>query len=344
MTRSPFVRFLIAVFCVIFLVLGGTIGYTLIEGWSLGDSLYMTFITLTTVGFGEVRPLSDTGRHFTIIFLVFSIATVGYSFTILISYIFEGILLQSMRERRMRKNVRKIRDHYIICGFGDTGREVALEFKRSKVKYVVVDINPEASHLVRDESILFIKGDASDDEVLIEANIEQARGLVSVLPDDEANVFVVLTARQLNPGLMIVAQASEERTIRKLVKAGANRVISPKQIAGRRLASIVLRPSVVNFLDVIVEGVEGVDVPMRLEEVRIDEGSPLIDKTLRESGLGQSTGALIVGIHGPGGRTRINPTSTSSIASAKIRDKDILIALGSEEQIERLRSFVRAGK
>ena len=339
---SPFLRFLIAFFSVVLLVLGGTVGYTLIEGWSLGESLYMTFITLTTVGFGEVRPLSDAGRHFTIVFLIFSIATVGYSFTILIAYIFEGLFLQTMRERRMKKNVKKIRDHFVICGFGDTGKEVALEFKRSKMKFVVVDIDPEASRLTRDESLLFIKGDASDDEVLIEANIVQAQGLVSVLPDDEANVFVVLTARQLNPGLLIVSQASEERTIRKLMKAGANRVISPKQIAGRRLASIVLRPSVVNFLDIIVEGVGGVDVPMRLEEVRIEEGSPLVDKTLRESGVGQSTGALIVGIHGAGGRTRVNPTSTSSIASARLRENDILIALGSEEQIDKLRAFVNS--
>ena len=340
----PFLRFLIAICSVIALVLGGTIGYTLIEGWPLGDSLYMTFITLTTVGFGEVQPLSDAGRHFTIVFLIVSIVTVGYSFTILISYIFEGILLQTMRERRMIKNIRRIKDHFIICGCGDTGREVALEFKRSGVKFVVIDINPEESQLARDESILFIKGDAVYDEVLMEANIEHAKGLVSVLPEDESNVFVVLTARQLNPNLMIVAQASEERTIRKLVKAGANRVISPKQIAGRRLASIVLRPSVVNFLDVFVEGVEGVEIPMRLEEVQIAKGSPLIDKTLRVSGLGQSTGALIVGIHGPGGRTRVNPTTTTSLASVRLREQDTLIALGSDEQIEKLKSFVHHGR
>jgi voltage-gated potassium channel len=339
---SPFLRFLIAFFSVVLLVLGGTVGYVLIEGWSLSDSLYMTFITLTTVGFSEVRPLSDAGRHFTIVFLIFSIATVGYSFTILITYIFEGLFFQTMRERRMKKNVKKIKDHFIICGFGDTGKEVALEFKHSKMKFVVVDIDPESSRLTRDESILFIKGDASDDEVLMEANIEQAQGLVSVLPDDEANVFVVLTARQLNAGLLIVSQASEERTIQKLMKAGANRVISPKQIAGRRLASIVLRPSVVNFLDVIVGGVGGVDVPMRLEEVRIEEGSPLVGKTLRESGVGQSTGALIVGILGAGGRTRVNPTSTSSIASARLLENDILIALGSEEQIDKLKIFVNS--
>ncbi len=340
---SPFVRFLIAICSVILIVAGGTIGYSLIEGWPFEDSLYMAFITLTTVGFNEVHPLSEAGRHFTIIYLIFSIATVGYSFTTLISYIFEGLFIQTMRERRMKKNIKRIKDHYIICGCGDTGREVALEFKRAGVKFLIIDTNPEKSELGRDESILFIKGDAVNDEVLIEANIEHARGFVSVLPDDEANVFTVLTARQLNAGLLIVAKASEERTIRKLIKAGANRVISPKQIAGRRLASIILRPSVVNFLDIIIEGA-GVDVPMRLEEVLVDPESPLVGKTLRESGVGQSTGALIIGIHDTGGRTRVNPTSTMSIASAKLRENDTLIASGSEEQLEKLKAFVKKGK
>ncbi len=341
---SPSVRFLIAVFSIILLVCVGTIGYNLIEEWSLGDSLYMTFITLTTVGFGEVRPLSDAGKNFTIIFLIFSILTVGYSFTTLITYIFEGILLKTMRERRMTKNIRRVKDHYIICGCGNTGREVAHEFKRSGVRFVMIDIDPERSEIARDEDVLFIQGDAVDDEVLLDANIEQARGLVSVLPEDEANVFVVLTARQLNPGLMIVSQATEKRTIGKLMKAGANRVISPKSIAGRRLASIVLRPSVVNFLDVFVESVEGVEVPMRLEEVKVAENSPLIGKSISESGLGQSTGALIVGIHGPMGRTRVNPTATSFIASVELQENDTLIALGSQEQIDKLKGFVKRGR
>jgi voltage-gated potassium channel len=341
---KPFARFLIAICSVIAIITGGTIGFHLIEGWTISESLYMAYITLTTVGFSEVRPLSETGRYFTIVFLTCSFLTFGYSFAILISYLFEGILVQTMRERRMMKNIKKMKDHYIICGCGDTGREVALEFKRSNLRFVVVDKEPESSQLARDESILFIKGDAVDDEVLLESNIEYAKGLVSVLPDDEANVFVVLSARQLKPDLMIVTQANEERAIGKLMKAGANRVISPKQIAGHRLASIVIRPTVLNFLDVIVKGVEGVDVPMRLEEVEIRTGSPIIDQTLRESGLGQSTGALIVGIHGPEGHTRVNPTTTTSLASVRLREQDTLIALGSQEQIDKLKDFVKQGK
>jgi len=338
---SAFMRFFIAFLLLVLLIAGGTVGYTLIEGWPITDSLYMTFITLTTVGFGEVHPLSEEGRHFTIVFLIVSVAIVGYSITILFTYIFEGIILKAMRERRMKRSIKRIKDHYIICGCGDVGREVALEFKRANVKFLIIDREPESSSLARDESVLFVKGDAIDDEVLLELNIEQAKGLVSALPDDESNVFVVLTARQLNPRLTIVSQAEEERTVRKLLKAGANRVISPSKIAGHRMASIILRPSVVNFLDVMVDGAA---FSMRIEEVPVETGSPLVNKNLREAGIGQHTGAIIVGINGPDGRTKVNPSAETTLSTVPIRENDILIAMGNEEQLKHLRNFVRHGR
>ena len=338
---STFLRFLIAFILLVVLITVGTFGYSLIENWSLLDSLYMTFITITTVGFGEVHPLSPHGKQFTVIFLIFSIITVGYSITTLINYVFEGILFNAVREQRMKRSVKKLKDHYIICGCGDLGREVALEFKRSKVKYLIIDLDPENSELSRDESILFLKGDAVEDEVLFEANIRQAKGLVSALPDDESNVFVVLTARQINPNLIIVSQAEEERTIRKLLKAGANRVISPYQIAGRRLASLVLRPAVVNFLDIVTDR-EGMS--MRIEEIKVQRGSPLVSKTLKESGIGQHTGAIIVGVDSKDGITRINPSSTISLSSIEINEDDILLALGNEDQLNLLKEFIKKGK
>jgi voltage-gated potassium channel len=338
---SAFLRFLIAFFLLLLVIVFGTAGYSIIEGWPVDDSLYMTFITITTVGFGEVRPLSAQGRHFTIILIVFSIATVGYSVTILFSYLFEGIILNAMREYRMKRSIKRMKDHYIICGCGDVGREIALEFKRTKVKFLIIDREPENSELARDESVLFIKGDAIDDEVLLEANIEQARGLVSALPEDESNVFVVLTARQLNPRLTIVSQAEEQRTIRKLLKAGANRVISPSQIAGQRMASIILRPSVVNFLDIMVDSA---NVSMRLEEVTIEPGSPLVNKNLREAGIGRSTGAIILAINGPDGKTKVNPSASINLSNIPLREKDVLIAMGSEDQLQHLRAFVKRGK
>jgi voltage-gated potassium channel len=337
----PVVRFLIAFVLLCLLVLAGTLGYRWIEGWPLGDSLYMTFITMTTVGFGEVRPLSPQGQHFTIVFLILSIGTFGYSVTVLISFIFEGQIVQAMRERRMKRTIRRIKDHYIICGGGDVGREIAREFQRARSRFLVIDKNPQSSDLARDESVIFVEGDASDDEVLLEANIERAAGLLAALPDDEDNVFIVLTARQLNPRLMIVSQASERPTFRKLIKAGANRVISPKEIAGQRMASFILRPSLVNFLDVMVGGEE---LGMRIEEVPVSPGSPLIDKNLREAGIGQHTGAIVVGINDQNGRTRVNPTTTSTLSSITLKEGDVLIALGNDEQLGRLGTFVRKGK
>ncbi len=338
---SPTVRFGLAFFLLVLLIAGGTVGYTLIEGWPLIDSLYMTFITITTVGFGEVRPLSDMGKHFTIIFLVFSIATVGYSVSTLIGFIFEGQILRAMQERRMLRRIKRLRDHFIICGGGGIGREVALEFQRAKARFVIVDREPESSDLAGDESIPFIRGEAEDESVLQEANIDRAKGLVAALPDDESNVFVVLTARQLNPDLLIVSKAADERTIKKLMKVGANRVISPYQTAGRRMASIFLRPSIVSFLDVMVEGGE---IPMRIEEIGIPKGSPLIGKNLRDANIGQSTGAIIVGINAPDGHTRVNPSATAVLSSVILREGDVLIALGSEEQLSRLQAFSRRGR
>lgn len=337
---SPFLRFSIAFLFLVILIGGGMIGYSLIEGWSLRDSLYMTFITITTVGYGEVEPLSPRGKIFTVVFLIFSVATVGYSATTIIAFIFGGEILRAMKERRMTRQIKRLRNHYIICGGGGIGREVALEFKRSGARFVVVDKEPERSELGSDESILFVRGVAEDDSVLQEAGIERAKGLIAALPEDESNVFVVLSARQLNPGLMIVSKAAEERTIQKLFKVGADRVISPYQTAGRRMASIMLRPSVLSFLDVIAEGG---DMPMRIEEVAVDKSSPLVNKNLRETNIGQHTGAVIVGINGPDGKTRVNPSATAMLSTVTLRQGDVLIALGSDEQINRLRQFARHG-
>lgn len=318
------------------LVAGGTFGYAAIEGWSLGDSLYMTMITVTTVGYGEVQRLSDAGRLFTIVLLLFSIAIAGYSVSTLISFIFEGQIVQLMRGRRMHRSISNLSDHYIICGCGVVGKEVALEFQHAGVPFVIIERDPENSELGRDESILFVEGDAEEEDTLTEAGIERARGLVAALRQDENNVFVVLTARQMQPDLTIVARAAEEKTEGKLIRAGADRVISPYQIAGRRIASVILRPTVMNFLDVVVEGG---DVTMRLEEVKVGSACDMVGKALRDSGIGKRTGAIIVGIQGKDGTARVDRTSDTPLSTVVIEEGDVLIALGSEEQIGSLKAF-----
>ena len=333
---TPIIRFFIALILLVIIIVGGTTGYVLIEDWSLLDSLYMTFLTITTVGFAEVHPLSDSGRQYTIILLIFSVFALGYTVTAFMGYLFEGQILHAVRERRMIRLMRRLKNHFILCGAGNVGREVALEFQRAGVRFVIVDKDPSVSELSKDESIMFIEGDAEDDDVLIEAGIMSARGLVSALPNDESNLFVVFTARQLNPNLLIIAQATEELTERKLIKAGANRVVSPVQIAGQRMASLVLRPSVVSFLEVMVRGG---DLSMRLEEIPIGAGSPLAGKTLRESGIGQETGAIVVGIDSAEGRTRVNPSANTVLSNIILSGGDVLIALGSEHQIALLQKF-----
>ncbi len=334
----PVVRFSIAFLLLIGLVAGGTFGYTAIEGWPIADSLYMTVITVTTVGYGEVNTLSLTGRQFTILLLLFSIGTAGYSVTTLISFIFEGQILQLVRGRRMERSIAALDDHYIICGCGVVGKEVAEEFRHAGEPFVIVERDPDESEMGRDESVLFVEGDAEEEETLLEAGIDRARGLVAALRQDEVNVFVVLTARTMNPDLTIVARAAEERTVKKLIKAGADRVISPYQIAGRRIASVILRPSVMDFLDVVVEGG---DITMRLEEVHVGAASPMVGCALRESGIGGETGAIIIGIQSADGQPRVDRTAGATIASVVIDEGHVLIALGDEGHLASLKAFAR---
>ncbi len=335
---SPLSRFFLTLFLVILVITIGAFGYSLIEGWSFQDALYMTFITISTVGFTEVHPLSTAGRQFTVVLLILSFATIGYSVTALINFIFEGQILDAVKERRMERRLRKIKNHYIICGCGDIGREVAYELKRANQPFVVVDRDRSQSELGRDESTLFVEGDATEDEVLVEAGVHTAAGLVSALPTDERNLFVVLTARQLNNRLRIVSQANDEWAIGKLRKAGADRVISPKQIAGRRMAAVILQPSVVEFLDVVT-GVS--NVAMRVEQIEIERSSSLEGHSLRDVEIGKHTGAIVIGINDQNGDTRVNPSGTETLSSIPLRAGDVIIALGNEAQIGRLKEFIR---
>ncbi len=325
-----------AVFLVV-LFSSGTAGFMIIEGWDLTESLYMALITLTTVGFSEVRPLSHTGRHFMIVFLIVGIATVGYSISTVVNYLFEGQMIESVRRRRTERIMKRMKNHYIVCGAGDVGREVVHEFRKSGTPHVVVERDPEHSELATESETVFIIGDASEEQVLKEARITDARGLIAVLPTDADNVFVTLTARQLNPDLVIIAKATDHQATTKLQRAGATRVITPSQIAGRRIASSVLRPSVVNFLDVIVDDSK---ISMRMEEFVVPEGSPLTDSTLREANLGQHTGAIVLTINDAFGNARTDPSQQAIVANTTIHVGDRLIALGSEFQLRQLEEFI----
>ena len=233
----------------------------------------------------------------------------------------------------MERALRRLHGHFIICGGGRFGREVAGEFARSQASYAVVDLDPDRCDLSGTHGLPFVKGDAGDDQALRKAGVERARGLVSALPEDDANLYVVLTARQLNPDLVIITQAAEQRSIDKLRLAGADRVVSPYLIAGRAMASALLRPSVVNFLD---EALYRETTALQIEQLRIPARSQLVGRSMRATAAVTATGATVVAIHRPDGTL----VSAAEALTTTVRNDDILVALGTAEQLQALTDLV----
>ena len=332
---SPHRRFLVAIALLLGVTIVGTAGFALIEGWPLNDSLYMAVITISTVGYGEVQALSAGGRMFTTGLIVVAIIVIWYSATSLVAYLLEGSILPVWRRRRMERAIRRLTGHYIVCGAGKFGRAVAAELAGEQVPFVMVDQDPEHCECAGDESLLFVEGNAEEDETLLAAGIERATGLISVLPSDDTNVFVVLSARQLNPSLKIVSQATGQQTVRKLEKVGADSVVSPYRSTGRRLAISLLRPSLTRFLD---EVLDRENRSLQLDEVAVPADSPLAGSTLRDSRIGDHASAVVVAIHG---RDMVRvPDATTTMADITLRAGYSLVAVGTEEQLGRLRELV----
>ena len=248
----------------------GTVGYHLIEGWSFLDSLYMTVTTLTTVGFREVQPLSTAGRVFTIGLIVTGVLTVFTTIAIVAQHIMSGEWSEPLRRRRMQRRIDDLRDHYIICAYGRVGRAAADELDEQGVPYVVVESQEALERLMEERGSPYIVGDPSGEAILHQAGIDRAKGLVSAVDSDAVNVYITLTARTLNPKLYIVARSSAPESVDQLYRAGADRVVSPYVLSGRRMASLAVHPSVVEFIDMVT-----VAPDLRLEEIVIRAGSPL---------------------------------------------------------------------
>lgn len=247
-------RLLRAIVILLSVVVMGVIGYMTIEGWSFLDSLFMTVITITTVGFNEVRPLSNGGEIFTIILIVVGVGGALYTLTALVEYILEGEFRGTLWRRRMKNSINHMSAHFILCGYDRVGREVARRFKEEGVKFVVVDRDEVASRKAEEEGCLYVTGDASSDTVLKEAGVERAKGVVVATGDDAENIFITLTARSVRPDIFVVARSSSKETEPKLRKVGADRVISPHSIGGRRMALLALRPASVEFVDMLMGG------------------------------------------------------------------------------------------
>jgi voltage-gated potassium channel len=323
------------------LLLFGTLGYMGIEEWEWGDSLYMTVITLTAVGYDEVHPLSPTGRIFTSFILAGGITGLGLWVAFLTSFVVELDLTPVLRRRRTEKEIKKMRNHVIVCGAGRTGSQVMEELLVAGESFVVIERDrakvEEIQELLPD--LVVVEGDATIDHFLEEAGVQKARGLIACLSADTDNLFVCLTARDLRSDLEIVARAYEEETVPKLYRAGANHVVSPNASGAIRMAAFMLRPSVVSFLDVATRSP---DLTLRLEQETVTETSPLAAQTLADARIPQNTGLIVIALRkrNPEGAEEAYSYVFNPVATTRLDPGDIMIVLGAPEQIRSLRAFV----
>lgn len=325
-----------AYFAVLFLV--ATVGYRRMEGWSWFESFYMSVTTVTSVGFMEVHPLSESGRTFTMIVIGFGVTGLGIWWALITALIVELDLGGALRRRRKMKEIEALNDHYVICGAGRVGSMVLREMQREGVPVVVIERDPDRAVSLEQANpdLLLICADATKERVLSEAHVHRARGLAACVADDGANLLVCLTARELNPKIATVARAYDEESMTRLRRAGADHVISPTLTGGVRMASTLLRPHVVSFLDSAFVGPE---MNLRLEEAPIEESSPLIGRSLGEAGIPDRTGLVVIALKRPTSEQAIyNPGSDLRLAAG-----DVMIVLGGEEQLERLREYTRKG-
>jgi voltage-gated potassium channel len=326
---SPESKLRLALLFLVLIVSIGTIGYSVIEHWSVFDSLFMTIITLSTVGYGVVRPLSEAGEIFTMFLIVFGAFNGGLIVAALAQLILEGQLLTILGKRKMEKKVQRLKNHIILCGFGRVGKQVAQEFSRLDVPFVIIEkeiVNipePGASDM------MFIQGDVADDDVLEQARIRQARAIVSTLPDDADNVYLALTARQINPGMVIIARAESDLAKRKLHRAGADRVISPHELGGMQMAMATLRPNVVDFMR--LAAIDPSHQGLSIEEIPIRPGSTLAGQSLIEAAIKTQYDIIVVGLRKNSGSVVFNPPGETVMEPG-----DILVALGETDKLERL--------
>jgi len=322
----------LTVFLVVFVI--GVAGFKILGGreWSLLDSVYMTVITAATVGYGEIHDLSlnPAARVFGIVYIVVCLGTIAYAVSSITAFVVEGELKNILGRRKMDKEIARLRDHYIVCGADETAQSIIKEMVTTQKEFVVVDPSKERlDRLAAIGAVLHIHGDPSDDAVLQKAGIERAKGLIACLLTDEANLFVTVSARSLNPNLRIVAKGIDVASHKKMVKAGADSVISPAFIGGMRMVSEMIRPAATTFLDMMLRERERV---LRVDEVTVGPRSALAGKTIEESKFEEKTGALLVALRKGGAKEfTFNPAKMTPLA-----EKDVLVFIASPDMMKEL--------
>lgn len=320
-------RIRIALIGLLLVVTSGTILFHAMEGDELIDSIYFTVVTLTTVGYGDVTPETPQGKALALVIILAGVGLFGLLLGSLTELLVEGQIRRAMGRRKVEKDLLAIHDHFIVCGYGRIGSIVCREFHSNGVPFVVIENGEDALAQAGVEGYLCLDGDATDDDILLKAGLERAKGVVAVLPSDADNVFITMTARDVSRRLQIVTRGEDHRTTRKLLRAGATRVISPHEIGGIRMANAVLRPHVIDF----VEAATRAGTEIHMEEVQVNEGNRFAGKTIVDSNIRGEFGVIIVAIRKLNGRMLFNPS-----AKAEIETGDVLITMGPEAHQERL--------
>ncbi len=317
-------------------LLVGTLGFVFIEGYPPFDAFYMTLITMTTVGYSEIHPLSHAGRVFNSFLIMFGVTTIFIAVGAMTQTIIEMEFGDVIGKRRNKRMIDKLKDHYIICGYGRVGRGAAAELQHAGVPFVVVDIRPERVELAIHSGLLAVIADSTRDETLRLVGIERARGLVAALATDADNLFVLLSAKGLNPKIYVATRAAEEGAEEKMRRAGADSVFAPYAITGHRLAQSLLRPDVVQFLEFATKDI-GMDVV--IEQARVAPTSAAVSRTIRDLQLGRDVGVIVLAIRTSGGDMRFNPPADTPVQAG-----DTLIAMGRQESLHALESLLSAAR
>jgi len=307
----------------------GTAGYHFIEGMPLFDALYMTLITISTVGFSEIHPLSNYGRAITMVVIVASISIGAYSLAVVVRIFIEGELRKSFERRKLERQINRLKDHFIVCGFGRIGRIICQELAEDHMDFVVIEHSADGVADIEKMGYLCLQMDATNEEALIKAGIERAKGLVTAVRSDANNVFITLTAKSLRPDIYVLSRTSDVKNEDKLKRAGATKVVSPYFLGGRRMAQVLKRPAVVDFIDIATMSNR---LGLIMEEVTIAPGSRLVGKNLIESRFRQDYGVIIVAIQRPDVDMIFNPVPTEIVQA-----KDVLVVLGKIPEVKQLR-------
>ncbi len=326
----------IAVILVIGVFLFGIGGYTYFEGYNLREAFYMMVITVSTVGYGEVRPLSPEGELFTSVLIIMNFGIFAYVLSVFSFYVVNGQFFKAMHSNLINKKIAQLENHVIVCGYGRYGKEVSQHFQQHNTPYVIVETNRDVIDEIQrsEERLLYIQDDATNDETLTNAGIGRAKALIAALPDDSENLYIVLSARQLNPKINIISRATLEKSQKKLKLAGANHVVMPEQIGGFYMATLVSKPGATEFFSYITRESES---DIEFEEISADNmPQSCLDKTIRELGIRKQTGTNIIGFRNPEGEYIVNPGPETKLVA-----HSSFIVLGTHEQLDTLRAYLR---